>query len=152
MIVGVEIYFDEVETTVPRNESRDFLSVLDQLNSNAFTNGRVRLFSFDTARKEKSDVRVLRSTLSPSLNLHFFEDDAFGVRSTSEWVTLPTWAQVRFLVIFVVPALFTAMIFKFSRSTKTGWFTYLKSREKQDGQQLNQWRSNLRVDLPMMKR
>ena len=89
MIVGVEIYFDEVETTVPRNESRDFLSVLDQLNSNTFTNGRVRLFRFDTARREERCTRASVHPL-PALNLHFFEDDAFGVRSTSEWVTLPT--------------------------------------------------------------
>ena len=83
---AAKIYFDEVQTTVPRNESGDFLSVLDQLNSNAFTNGRVRLFSFDTAEREDQ----FRRASLPMLNLHFFEDNAFGVRSTSEWVTLPT--------------------------------------------------------------
>jgi len=53
----------EVETTIVRYESCDLLSVLDQLDSDALPNGRVRLLGFD------SDL---------------LENYALGVRGTSE--------------------------------------------------------------------
>jgi len=62
------VFFDVVETTVTRYESGDPLAIFDQLNSNTFANGRVRLFGFDT---------------------NFFEHNALGVRGTGERVAFP---------------------------------------------------------------
>jgi len=45
-----------------RHESRDFLSIFNQLNTDTFTNGRVGLFGF---------------------NANFFEDNTLGMRRTS---------------------------------------------------------------------
>jgi hypothetical protein len=42
------VFLDEVETTVVRDESRDLLTVLDQLNTNALSDGRVRLLGLNT--------------------------------------------------------------------------------------------------------
>ena len=118
-------HFDIVQTTIPRYESGDLLAVFDQLNTNAFTDGRVRLFSFHTATTRRSTPSV--SWRHSTRDVHFFEDDAFGVWSASEWITFPSWAQVRFLVTFIVPTLFTSMIFEFTRRTKTTGFTYAQA-------------------------
>ena len=51
------ILIHKVQTTITRNESSDFLSVLDQLNTDALTNGRVRLFSlYSTIHKPTNPV------------------------------------------------------------------------------------------------
>lgn len=42
------VFFNVVQATVTGYECGDFLSVLDQLNTNALADGRVRLLSFDT--------------------------------------------------------------------------------------------------------
>ena len=39
------ILIHKVQTTITRNEGSDLLSILDQLNTDALTNGRVRLLS-----------------------------------------------------------------------------------------------------------
>ena len=43
------VFFDEVQATITRDESRDLLAVLDELDTNALTDGRVRLLRLDTA-------------------------------------------------------------------------------------------------------
>ncbi len=43
------VFFDEVKTTIAGYECCYFFAVFDQLNSYTFTNGRIRLFSFNTA-------------------------------------------------------------------------------------------------------
>lgn len=48
------VFFNVVQATVPWYESCDFLAVFDQLHSHALTNGRVRLFGFDTTAKRKT--------------------------------------------------------------------------------------------------
>ena len=48
------IYLDVVKTTIAWYESSDLLAILDQLNSNTFTNSWVRLFSFDTAKMTRT--------------------------------------------------------------------------------------------------
>lgn len=42
------VLVDEVEGTVPRDESGHLLAVLDELNTNALTDGRVRLLRLNT--------------------------------------------------------------------------------------------------------
>lgn len=43
-------YFNVIKTTITWNESSDFFAIFDQLNSDAFTNSGVWLFSFDTPK------------------------------------------------------------------------------------------------------
>jgi len=43
------VFIDELEATVVGDESGDLLAVLDELDTNALTNSRVRLLRFDTA-------------------------------------------------------------------------------------------------------
>lgn len=47
------VFFNVVQATVTRYESGDLLAVLDQLDSHALTDGRVRLFGFNTTAREK---------------------------------------------------------------------------------------------------
>lgn len=47
------VFFNESQTTVVGDESCDFLSVLDELNTNALTNSGVGLFGFNTTNDEK---------------------------------------------------------------------------------------------------
>uniref|UniRef100_A0A3Q2DP28 Uncharacterized protein n=1 Tax=Cyprinodon variegatus TaxID=28743 RepID=A0A3Q2DP28_CYPVA len=87
------IYLDVVEAAVVGNEGRDLLAVLDELDSHALPNGRVGL-----------------------LGLH---DDALGVRSSSEGVSLQGGSQVSFLVLFIVPFLLTAVVPELPGGTQT---------------------------------
>jgi hypothetical protein len=43
------VLLDVVQTTVIRDECGDFLSILDELDTNALADSRVGLFGFDTA-------------------------------------------------------------------------------------------------------
>jgi hypothetical protein len=42
------VLFNVVQATIARNECCDFLSVLDKLDTNALTDGGVRLLSFNS--------------------------------------------------------------------------------------------------------
>lgn len=42
------VFFNEVETTVIRDESRDLLSIFQELYAHTFTDSRVRLLGFNT--------------------------------------------------------------------------------------------------------
>jgi hypothetical protein len=44
------VFVNVVQTTIVGDESRNLLSVLDQLNTNTLSNGRVGLLGFDTTR------------------------------------------------------------------------------------------------------
>lgn len=68
-------------------ESGDLLSVLDQLNPNTFSNGRVWLFGFDT---------------------DFFEDDTLGVRGPTEGRGLVGGTEESLLVVKIGPSTFLA--------------------------------------------
>ena len=43
------IFFNEVETAIVGNKRSDLLPILDQLNTNALSDGRVRLLSLNTS-------------------------------------------------------------------------------------------------------
>ena len=67
------VLLNEVQTAVIGDESSDLLSVLDELNSDALSNGGVWLFGFDT---------------------DFVEDDSFRVGRTSEGIGLQGSSEV----------------------------------------------------------
>ena len=48
------VFLDEVEATVVGDEGCDLLSVLDQLNTNALADSRVRLFGLNTDLKRQN--------------------------------------------------------------------------------------------------
>ena len=82
------VLLDVVQTTVIGHESRDLLSVLDQLDSDTLSDGRVGLFCLD------SDL---------------LKDNSHGVRASSEGVSLPPRSQMSFLVVQIVPSLFPSV-------------------------------------------
>lgn len=49
------VLVDEVEAAIVGHEGSNLLSVLDQLNTSALTNGRVRLLGLDTAASSETD-------------------------------------------------------------------------------------------------
>ena len=82
------VLLNVVQTAISGNESCDFLSVLDKLNTDALPDGRVRLLR---------------------LYANFFEDYSLGMRCSTERVSLSSCSEMRLLVIFVVPSLITSM-------------------------------------------
>ena len=81
------ILINKVEATIPRHKGGDTLAVLDQLDTDALPTGRVWLLGLDT---------------------NLFQDDAFGVRATGEWL-FPFGTQVGFVKIFIGPSLLATM-------------------------------------------
>ena len=51
------VFVDEVQATVSRDEAGNLLTVLDELNANTLTNGRVRLLSLKTATRKQRNNR-----------------------------------------------------------------------------------------------
>ena len=50
------IFFNKVQTTILRYESSDLLTVLDQLYTDALSDGRVRLLSLNTDLKQEFEL------------------------------------------------------------------------------------------------
>ena len=50
------VFINVVQTTIARNEGGDLLTVLDKLNTDALTNSRVRLLSFNTTTHQNTKL------------------------------------------------------------------------------------------------
>merc|ERR1712024_20899 len=83
------VLLHKIEAAVLGHECRDLLSVLDQLDTDALSDGRVRLLGLDT---------------------DLFEDNPLGMRGTAERIGLPPGAQMCFLVVQIGPDLGTAVL------------------------------------------
>lgn len=57
-------------------------------------------------------------------HLHFFKNNAFGVWCSTEWIGLPTCAQMSFFVILVSPSLVTTVVDVFTCGTKSSWLAW----------------------------
>merc|ERR1711915_183024 len=97
------VFFYKIETTILGDESCDLLSILDQLDTDTFTNGRVRLLSLDT---------------------DLFKNDSFGVRSTTERIGLPSCSQVSLLIVEISPDLITAIFHMLTSSSESTGLTH----------------------------
>ena len=52
------VFINVVQTTIARNEGGDLLTVLDELNTDALTNSRVRLLSFNTTTHHNTNSNI----------------------------------------------------------------------------------------------
>ena len=87
----------------------------------------------------RTTVHQLRSQKSSKIpkvdenvSLHFFKDDALGVRSALERIGLPAGAQVGLLVVLVCPYLDTTVVDVLASSSQTGWLTHFYNSHKFD--------------------
>merc|ERR1712038_1631313 len=71
------VFFNVIQATIIRDESGDLFTILDQLHSDALSNGRIWLFSF---------------------NANFFKDDTLSMGSASKWVSLEGSTKISLLV------------------------------------------------------
>merc|ERR1712062_660109 len=99
------VLFYVVQTTVIGYESCDLLTVLDELHSHTFTDGRVGLFRFHT---------------------DLLEDDSLCVGSSTKRVGFQCRTEMGFLVAEVVPPLFTSKRAEFSGNSDTTWLTHFE--------------------------
>lgn len=101
------VFVDKVETTIIGNESSDLLSVLDQLDTNTLSDGRVGLFGFDT---------------------DLLEDYTLGVGGSTEWRGLELRSEGTLLVGQIGPSLLAAMALELSGGVETTGlsFTHLE--------------------------
>lgn len=93
---------NEVEATVIGNESCDLLAVLDELHPDTLADSGVGLLS---------------------LHSNLLQNNALGVRGTSERVGLQSSTWVSLLVIFVMPSLISAMGAQLASCPKTSWLS-----------------------------
>jgi len=87
------VFFDVVQRTITWDEGGNPLTVLDELDSNAFSNSGVWLFGFDS---------------------DFLDDDTFSVRSTGKWVGFQGGSQMSLFVVKIGPSLETPVVSQFS--------------------------------------
>uniref|UniRef100_A0A8C2V2P3 Uncharacterized protein n=1 Tax=Chinchilla lanigera TaxID=34839 RepID=A0A8C2V2P3_CHILA len=97
-------HLNKVQAPIIRDKSCDFLAILDQLDPDALPDGRIWLFGFNPSE-----------TLQQSSELH----DPLGVRGASEGVGLQRCAQMRLLVLLVVPLLVPPVAAELPGSTQT---------------------------------
>ena len=83
-------------------ESSDLLAVLNQLNPDALPNGRVGLLGLDT---------------------DLLENDALGVRRTTEGRRLVNGTQMALLEGEIGPPVLTAVVAQLARSVESSWLS-----------------------------
>jgi hypothetical protein len=95
------VLINEVQATVIGDESGNLLSVLDQLNSDTLTGGRVGLLG---------------------TNAHSLNNNALGVGSTHERLNEGS-AVVGLLVVLIGPLSFSSAIAQLTGGSKTSWLS-----------------------------
>lgn len=91
-------HLNEVQATIIRNKGCYFFAILDELDSHTLPDSRVGLFSFYS---------------------NFLEDDPLGVGRAAEGVGLQRRAQMRLLVLLVVPLLVAAVAAQLASGAET---------------------------------
>uniref|UniRef100_A0A670Y2W8 Uncharacterized protein n=1 Tax=Pseudonaja textilis TaxID=8673 RepID=A0A670Y2W8_PSETE len=86
------IYLNEVQTTIIGNKSSYFLPILDELDSDTFSNSRIWLLI-------KINIQ----------NLHFFQNNSLGMRSSPKRIGFQSSTQMGLLILLVMPLLFTTV-------------------------------------------
>lgn len=112
--VATNVILNEGEATVTGDESGDLLSVLDELNTDALADSRVRLLG---------------------LNTELLKDDSLGVGGSREGVGLPDRSKVSLLVFLVGPTLLTATVLQLAGSADSSRLTANMDESKKKKQQ-----------------
>jgi len=92
------VFLEDVKATIAGHEGSDLLAVLDELDTDRLTNGRVRLLG---------------------LNSYFLEHNALCVGRSSERVALDGGTEVSLLVILIGPLLDTTVVAQLARTCDT---------------------------------
>ena len=82
------VLINEVQTTIARDESSDLLTILDQLHTDALTNGRVRLLGLNSPKHE----------LEIANSIHLLKNNSLGHGGSSKDVSLDGRHVVSLLV------------------------------------------------------
>ncbi len=110
------VLINEVQATVLGDEASDLLTVLDELNTNGLTNGRVRLLR---------------------LNTDLLNDDTLSVRRTSERIALVNSTRVSLVVLNRVPSLVSAVDAQVAGGANSSRLTVEETENKRkDGQNM----------------
>uniref|UniRef100_A0A8D2DVA3 Uncharacterized protein n=1 Tax=Sciurus vulgaris TaxID=55149 RepID=A0A8D2DVA3_SCIVU len=97
------IFLHKVQATVIGYKSCDFLAILDQLDPDTLSDGRIWLFGF---------------------NPYFFQHNSLCMGSTTKRAGLQDWAQMHFLVLFIMPLLVPWVTTELPGSTRTATLAY----------------------------